>query len=152
MPTSPAPRSSCRRRYSSTRPTSEPSAPGASSPPRLARPARSTAAHTPPHRCSTSGWPGPLLAYPLAGPVYLGSSTHKLPDLVAALRGPASQPIEVALAGKTDAVQGPLRNTFEAVPDVPVTKFSLTLFGDKKGLIIMSDGVCARQRATADFV
>jgi hypothetical protein len=93
----------------------------------------------------------PLLDYPVGGPVYLRSSNHKLPDLVADLRGPASQPIEVALAGKTDAVKGALRNTFEAVPDVPVTKFSLTLFGGKKGLIIMSDGFCARPRATAEF-
>jgi hypothetical protein len=93
----------------------------------------------------------PLLDYPVAGPVYLRSSDHKLPDLVADLRGPVNQPIEVALAGKTDAVKGALRNTFEAVPDVPVTKFSLTLFGGKKGLIIMSDGFCAHPRATAKF-
>jgi hypothetical protein len=90
----------------------------------------------------------PLLDYPVAGPVYLRSSDHKLPDLVADLRGPANQPIEVALAGKTDAVKGALRNTFEAVPDVPVTKFSLTLLGGKKGLIIMSDGFCKHPNAT----
>ena len=33
----------------------------------------------------------PLLDQPLSGPVYLRSSEHKLPDLVAALEGPASR-------------------------------------------------------------
>lgn len=93
----------------------------------------------------------PLVDYPLAGPVYLRSSNHTLPDLVADLRGPGRQPIEVTLAGKVDAVKGALRNTFEAVPDVPVTKFRLSLLGGKKGLIIMSSGFCAHPRASVKF-
>jgi hypothetical protein len=93
----------------------------------------------------------PLVDYPLAGPVYLRSSNHKLPDLVADLRGPGGQPIEVVLAGKVDAVNAALRNTFEAVPDVPVTKFRLSLFGGKKGLIVMSEGFCADPRASIKF-
>jgi hypothetical protein len=93
----------------------------------------------------------PLVDYPVAGPVYLRSSDHKLPDLVADLRGPDRQPIEVTLAGKVDAVHGALRNTFEAVPDVPVTKFRLILFGGKKGLIVMSEGFCAHPRASVKF-
>jgi len=90
----------------------------------------------------------PLVDYKLAGPVYLRSSNHPLPDLVAELRGPGTQPIMVELSGKTDSVKGALRNTFGAVPDVPVTKFSLTLFGGKKGLIEMSEGFCAHPRAS----
>lgn len=90
----------------------------------------------------------PLLDYELTGNVYLRSSTHNLPDLVADLNGPASQPIEIALAGKTDAVKGALRNTFEAVPDQPVTRFHLELFGGKKGLIVLSSGLCKSPRAT----
>ena len=90
----------------------------------------------------------PLLDQPLAGSVYLRSSNHKLPDLVAKLEGPASQPIEIDLVGKTDAVKAALRNTFEAVPDAPVTKFRLELFGGKRGLVEMSDGFCAARRAT----
>jgi hypothetical protein len=89
----------------------------------------------------------PLLGYTLTGNVYLRSSDHKLPDLVAGFNGPSSQPIEVELAGKTDSVKGALRNTFEAVPDVPVTDFDLTLFGGKKGLIVMSSGFCKDPRA-----
>jgi len=90
----------------------------------------------------------PLLGYPLAGPVYLRSSNHKLPDLVAKLKGPASQPIEIDLVGKTDAVKAALRNTFEAVPDAPVSRFRLELFGGKRGLVEMSDGFCSARRAT----
>jgi hypothetical protein len=89
----------------------------------------------------------PLLDQPLQGNVYLRSSSHKLPDLVAALGGQ----IEVALVGRTDSVKGALRNTFEAVPDAPVTSFRLELFGGKKGLIQMSSGFCAHPNATVNL-
>ena len=84
----------------------------------------------------------PLLDEPLSGNVYLKSSNHKLPDLVVALKGPASLPIEIDLAGKTDSVKGALRNTFEAVPDAPVTSFRLELFGGKRGLVVNSRDLC----------
>jgi hypothetical protein len=89
----------------------------------------------------------PLLDQPLTGLVYLRSSSHNLPDLVAKLKGPATQPIEIDLVGKTDAIKGALRNTFEAVPDAPVSKFRLELFGGKRGLVEMSDGFCSGRRA-----
>jgi len=85
----------------------------------------------------------PLLDSPLSGNVYLRSSNHKLPDLVVALKGPESLPIEIDLAGKTDSVKGALRNTFEAVPDAPVSKFRLELFGGKRGLVVNSRNLCA---------
>lgn len=66
----------------------------------------------------------PLFGSPLEGPVYLRSSNNPLPDLVVALKGPASQPIEVDLAGRVDSVHGGLRNSFEVVPDAPVTSFT----------------------------
>jgi len=92
----------------------------------------------------------PLLDSPLSGPVYLRSSTHKLPDLVVALKGPASQPIEVVLVGKVDTFHKGLRNTFEGVPDAPVTKFTLQMQGGpKKGLIENSANICrASNKAT----
>jgi hypothetical protein len=89
----------------------------------------------------------PLLDNLLSGPVYLRSSSHNLPDLVVKLKGPDSQPIEIDLAGKTDSIKGALRNTFEAVPDAPVTKFHLELFGAKHGLIILSAGLCKSPKA-----
>jgi hypothetical protein len=91
----------------------------------------------------------PLLDEPLRGPVYLRSSDNPLPDLVAALRGPDRQPIEVELSGRTDSKNGGIRNTFDLVPDAPVTKFTLQLFGGKKSLIVNSRNLCAgKQRAT----
>jgi hypothetical protein len=94
----------------------------------------------------------PLVDYEVKGPVYLRSSSHKLPDLVIALRGPASQPLEVDLVGKTDSVKGALRNTFEATPDIPFSKLRVELFGGKRGLIEMSSGFCKAPRATIHLV
>ncbi len=91
----------------------------------------------------------PLLDKPLEGPVYLRSSSHKLPDLVAALSGQ----IDVELDGKVDS--GPnngIRNTFEVVPDAPVSKFVLELKGGKKGLLVNSENLCAQQAKTQAIV
>jgi len=88
----------------------------------------------------------PLLDQPLEGPVYLRSSNHLLPDLVAALRGQ----VEVDLVGRIDSVNGGIRTTFESVPDAPVTKFILTMQGGKKGLLVNSVNLCRKvNRATA---
>ena len=84
----------------------------------------------------------PLLDQPLTGPVYLRSSSNKLPDLVVALRGPDSQPIEVDLDGRIDSVHGGIRNTFELVPDAPVSKFTLSMKGGNKGLLVNSRNLC----------
>jgi hypothetical protein len=84
----------------------------------------------------------PLLGYPLEGPIYLRSSSHQLPDVVAALRGPASQPISLDLVGRVDSVNGGLRTRLETVPDAPVTKAIITLRGAKKGLFQNSTNIC----------
>ncbi|MEX0973521.1 MAG: hypothetical protein WDZ46_09740 [Solirubrobacterales bacterium] len=84
----------------------------------------------------------PLLDFPLQGNVYLRSSDNPLPDLVADLRGPAHQPLRIELVGRTDSVKGALRNTFDVVPDAPVSYFRLRLFGGKKGLIVNSRNIC----------
>jgi hypothetical protein len=91
----------------------------------------------------------PLLDQPLTGPVYLRSSSNKLPDLVAVLKGPPSQPIEVDHDGRLDSVKGGIRTTFEAVPDAPVSKFVLKMQGGKKGLLVNSTNICqGTHRAT----
>jgi hypothetical protein len=90
----------------------------------------------------------PLLDAPLSGPVYLRSSSHPLPDLVADLGGQ----IQVALVGRIDSVHGGLRTSFEAVPDAPVTKFVLSMPGGKKGLLENSTNLCgSAHRATVLF-
>jgi len=94
----------------------------------------------------------PLFGEPLRGPVYLRSSSHQLPDLAVALKGPETQPVEVVLDGRIDSVNGGIRNTFEFVPDAPVTEFTLTMQGGKKGLLQNSTNLCAAtHRATAKF-
>ena len=92
----------------------------------------------------------PLVDYTVEGPLYLRSSSHKLPDLVAVLKGPPSQPIEVDLDGRVDSVNGGIRTTFETVPDLPVTKAVVSLQGGKKGLFQNSTNICkGDHRATA---
>jgi hypothetical protein len=91
----------------------------------------------------------PLLDQPLKGLVYLRSSNHKLPDLVAALRGPDTQPVEIDLDGRIDAIHGGIRNTFEMVPDAPVSTFVLRMKRGKKGLLVNSTNICrGKHRAT----
>jgi hypothetical protein len=91
----------------------------------------------------------PLFDQPLEGPVYLRSSNNQLPDLVADLNGQ----VQVVLDGKNDSIHGGIRNTFEAVPDAPVSKFTLTLSGAKKGLLENSTDICrGTHKANARFV
>jgi hypothetical protein len=93
----------------------------------------------------------PLLDQPLSGPVYLRSSSNPLPDLVADLNGR----IEVTLAGRVDTGKGGgIRNTFEMVPDAPVSKFVLSMRGGEKGLLVNSENLCspkAKTHATVDL-
>jgi hypothetical protein len=91
----------------------------------------------------------PLFDFPLEGPVYLRSapgSKSGLPDLVAALKGPASTPIEIDVVGHIDSVNHRLRTTFASVPDAPVSSFVLQMQGKKKGLIVNSEGLCSSTR------
>lgn len=85
----------------------------------------------------------PLLDHPLEGPVFLRSSQHELPDLVAALGGQ----IDVVLDGRVDSVDERLRNTFEVVPDAPVRTFTLEMEGGAKGLLVNSADICEHPKA-----
>ncbi len=78
----------------------------------------------------------PLLDYQLSGPVYLRTGNNPLPDIVLALHGPASQPIEIDQVGKIDTVNARLRTTFESVPDAPLSKAVISLVGGSKGLLV----------------
>lgn len=80
----------------------------------------------------------PLLDEPMSGPVYLRSSDNLLPDLVADLKGQ----FDIELGGRIDSNNGGIRNTFEVVPDAPVSKFVLRMKGGKKGLLVNSRNLC----------
>ena len=84
----------------------------------------------------------PLVDYPLTGNVYLRSSDNTLPDLVADLRGPDYQPVRIEAVGRIDSVKGALRNTFDIVPDIPISKIVLLLRGGKKSLLVASRNLC----------
>jgi hypothetical protein len=91
----------------------------------------------------------PLVDYPLEGPIYLRSSSHKLPDIVFAVKGPPSQPIEANVVARVDSVNGGIRFRVETVPDVPLTKAVITAQGGKKGLFQNSTNICSQtHRAT----
>jgi hypothetical protein len=86
----------------------------------------------------------PILGQPLTGPVVLRSSSHSLPDLVVALKGPPSQPIEIDLDGRIDTSKGGgLRTTFEGVPDAALSSFVLRLNGGRTGLLQNTKPLCA---------
>ena len=80
----------------------------------------------------------PLLGKPLEGPVYLRSSGGELPDMVAALNGQ----VDIDLVGHIDSFHGGIRTTFATVPDVPVSKFTLTVRGGRRGLLVNSLNLC----------
>jgi uncharacterized repeat protein (TIGR01451 family) len=89
----------------------------------------------------------PLFDKPLQGKVYLRSSNHALPDIVAALR--SSEGIAVNVSGKVDSKNGGIRTTFSSVPDAPVTRFVLKMKGGQRGLLENSRNLC-RQPVRAE--
>jgi hypothetical protein len=88
----------------------------------------------------------PLLDSPIQGPVYLRSSDTSLPDLVADLGGQ----IKFVIGARIDATRGGgIRASFENIPDIPLSQFSMTLSGGKTGLIENGAKVCARANKAA---
>jgi hypothetical protein len=84
----------------------------------------------------------PLLDRKLKGPVYLVSSSDKLPNLVADLRGQ----VNIQLRGVISSKRGGLKTVFPTVPDVPVKKFILNMQGGKKSLLVNSTNTCKSRR------
>jgi hypothetical protein len=108
----------------------------------------------------------PLLNDPLAGNAYFvknvridpktGNQIRTLPMIVVALRGE----IAINLRGESDTTNaGRLVNTFNEVPDAPVSQFNLDIKGGKAGIIAVTRtrrsliNLCAtgRQVAEADM-
>lgn len=82
----------------------------------------------------------PLLEKPLEGPVYLTSSSHELPDLLADLHGQ----VPIRLRGVISSAHGRLKTVFNETPDVAVKKFELNMKGGSKGLLVNSRNLCSK--------
>lgn len=85
----------------------------------------------------------PLIKGRLKGPVYLTSSKNLLPDLLVDLRGQ----VNIHLRGAILSENGRLKTVFRKVPDVAVNKFTLTMKGGERGLLVNSENLCDRPRA-----
>ncbi len=91
----------------------------------------------------------PLLDDPLQGPVYLRSSSHKLPDLVFDLHGL----VDIEVVSRLDSIHGGIRARIESAPDAPITKVDLQMQGANKGLIVNSRNICAtKNRSNLDLI
>ncbi len=83
----------------------------------------------------------PLFDTPLRGDVYLRSSSHKFPDLVAELHSGA---IRIVLEGEIGpSGRGGIKALFAELPDQPLSRFTMTLAGGKRGLLQNSTNICA---------
>jgi hypothetical protein len=93
----------------------------------------------------------PLLEEPMSGPVYLATGFgHSLPDLVTVLHG---RGVRIVLDGRIDSHHGGLRGSFEGLPDAPVTKFTMVLYGGKRGVLVNEKNLCKTpQVASARFL
>jgi hypothetical protein len=115
------------------------------------KPAAATANSARWARSTATRWRRPRSSpEPLTGPIFLRSSEHPLPDVAAALH---SQEINVDLVGRVDSVKGDqIRNTFEAVPDAPVSSADFYFDGKSKGLFENSTNLrVAKHLATVKF-
>jgi hypothetical protein len=91
----------------------------------------------------------PILGRPLEGPLYLRESKARLPGLAVALDGQ----VRLDLTGRVDSVHGRLRTTIAPLPDLPLRRVVLTLKSGKRGLLVNTGGLCARERrAAASFI
>jgi hypothetical protein len=93
----------------------------------------------------------PILSEALEGPIYLRSNPEReLPDIAASLQG---SEIQIVAVGHTDSAPGGgLRNTFDLIPDAPISSVDINLFGGKRGLIESSRDLCSyRPKATVNF-
>jgi hypothetical protein len=104
-------------------------------------------------RAGTAAARTPLLRDPLHGNVYFVKNGHALPDLFISLRGQ----VEFDLIGRI-SIPGSTRlaTTFDAVPDVPVSSFSLKLISGSKGSVGAAMNLCSSRgrssKAELDYI
>jgi hypothetical protein len=80
----------------------------------------------------------PLLPAPLTGPVTFVAQQGGLPALAVQF-GP---PVPLTLFGATGLGES-ITNTFDGIPDLPLSRFELTVDGGGRGLIVNSADLCS---------
>lgn len=94
----------------------------------------------------------PLLKDPLTGSAYfVRNPRYRIPNIVVALRGQVSIDL-TGIVTVTRSLQ--LRTRFETVPDVPMSRFRLSLQGGREGVVGVVKPLCSTQtrRSTADVM
>lgn len=93
-------------------------------------------------KIATAKATSPFVKGTLSGPVYLVKRDRGLPKLVVQLRGPLS----LDMTGNIKIGKGnKIATTFGTVPDLPVTKFSLSFHSGRYGIIAANANLCARK-------
>jgi hypothetical protein len=90
-------------------------------------------------KIATAKATSPFVTRSLSGPVYLVKQDRRLPKLVVQLRGPLS----IDLTGQIKIGSGnKIATTFGTVPDLPVTKFSLSFHSGRYGIVGANTNLC----------
>ena len=86
----------------------------------------------------------PLLDEPLEGKVYFRSNggERELPDTVLNLKGQ----FHIEQVGFVDSKHERLRTRFASVPDAPISRVVIKLFGGKRGVLENSADLCASKQ------
>lgn len=94
-------------------------------------------------RVATARAVSPFVTGSLSGPVWIVKQNRKLPKLVVQLRGPLS----IDFTGQIKiGSRNRITTIFPTVPDVPVTKFSLSFHSGKYGIVAANTDLCARKQ------
>jgi hypothetical protein len=104
-------------------------------------------------RAGTAEAKTPLLRNPLRGGVFFVRNGRPLPDLFISLHGD----VDFDLIGRVSIPGGKhLATTFDAVPDVPVTSFTLKLVAGDHGPVGAATNLCSRRgrnaKARIDYI
>lgn len=105
-----------------------------------------------PNAIGTASAVTPLLRDPLTGPVYLlRNPARRLPDMVVRLKGTGvTSAIKLDVVAKiTIGRDLSLINTFDTVPDVPVSKFTLRLIPGRNGAVGVVRNLCTKESRSA---
>jgi hypothetical protein len=74
-----------------------------------------------------------------------GRQIRTLPTLLATLRGEAG----IDLRAATSVERGRLVTTFPAVPDAPISSFTMSVAGGRHGILVANKALCGRRQVAA---